>query len=63
MEIFGEIVKGLFDMSKEIWMALYPMAKTAIMFTLWVLAAVLIIPCVYVSNSFYPVWEKWSEKF
>ncbi|HEY4503703.1 MAG TPA: hypothetical protein VJJ28_01165 [Candidatus Paceibacterota bacterium] len=27
----------------------------------WGLAAVFILPCVFVATNLYPVWEKWIE--
>ena len=32
-------------------------------FTLWIIAAVFILPCVFVAGAIYPKWEKWGEKF
>lgn len=28
---------------------------------LWIIVGALIIPCVFVTNVFYPMWEKWAE--
>jgi len=30
---------------------------------LWVVAAVFIIPCVFVATHIYPYWVKWGENF
>jgi hypothetical protein len=35
----------------------------AVKFVLWVLVAILIFPCVFVTTVFYPMWEKWGEEF
>lgn len=32
-------------------------------FCLWVIAAVFILPCVFVAGALYPLWEKWGEDF
>ncbi|MEK7646589.1 MAG: hypothetical protein AAB381_02745 [Patescibacteria group bacterium] len=32
-------------------------------FTLWLLLAVIILPCVFVANHWYPKWSEWSEEF
>ncbi len=34
-----------------------------IKFILWLLAGIVILPCVYVSGVIFPKWEKWGEKF
>lgn len=28
---------------------------------LWIVAAALILPCVFVAGTLYPVWEKWGS--
>ena len=63
METFGDLLKSLLDVWKEMWGAAWPMIKTAVSFSLWVLIAIIILPCVYISTVIYPAWEKWGEKF
>lgn len=32
-------------------------------FGLWVFAALLILPCVFVANHLYPLWADWGDNF
>ena len=32
-------------------------------FCLWIIAAIFILPCVFVAGNIYPIWEKWGEDF
>lgn len=32
-------------------------------FTLWIVTAALVLPCVFVASVIYPKWEKWGEDF
>ncbi len=35
--------------------------KKILSFSLWVVVAVFILPCIFVANYIYPSWEKWGE--
>ena len=63
MEIIGGAFRALIDVWKEMWKGGMPMIGIALSFSLWVLSAIIILPCVYVSGVLYPLWEKWGEKF
>lgn len=32
-------------------------------FSLWVIGAVFILPCVFIATTMYPKWEKWGGEF
>ena len=61
--IFSQIFSFIFETLAEIWKLLWPMVTTAVSFILWVLAAVIIMPCIFVAGTIYPMWEKWGENF
>lgn len=63
MAIITEIVSGLWNLGREILEAALPIVKTAVSFILWVLLAIIILPCVYIAGNIYPLWEKWGENF
>ena len=63
MEIISTLTLGLYELAKEMAEALWPAIKTGFLFTLWVLSAVIILPCVFVAGTIYPMWEKWAEDF
>ncbi|MFA6432423.1 MAG: hypothetical protein WCV82_01200 [Candidatus Paceibacterota bacterium] len=35
----------------------------AIKFVIWGLLAIIILPCVFVAGTIYPVWVEWGEDF
>ncbi len=37
--------------------------KKVIHFCLWIIAAIFILPCVFVASAFYPKWVEWGEEF
>ena len=61
--IVGEFFGLFIDLIKEMWEAFIGVAPKAISFFFWILAAVFILPCVFVAGTIYPKWEKWGEDF
>lgn len=63
METVSGMASDLLGAWKEMWKAAWPMFKTALSFCLWVITAIIILPCVFISGTIYPLWEDWGKKF
>jgi len=63
MEDIGAIFTALWGVWTEMFKAVFPMFRVAVSFLLWVFSAILILPCVFIAGTFYPLWEKWGEEF
>jgi hypothetical protein len=61
MEVFGEIFSSLANLWMEMIGELWKVLPKALSFTFWVVAAIFILPCVYICAIFYPMWQKWGE--
>jgi hypothetical protein len=61
--MFGEMIKAVFGIIVDIWKMIWPMITIAASFILWVLAACIILPAVFIAGQVYPLWEKWGESF
>ncbi|MFA6314897.1 MAG: hypothetical protein WC648_00820 [Candidatus Paceibacterota bacterium] len=62
MEIISEIANGLSSVIKGVFGWFAKMAPKAISLLLWILTAVIILPCVFVAGELYPKWVKWGEE-
>lgn len=49
------------DLVAEIFSAFWSIIPKAFMFLLWVLLAIVILPCVYIAAEIYPKWVEWGE--
>lgn len=38
-------------------------AKKVMLFCLWIIVAVFLLPCVFIANAVYPKWVEWGEDF
>lgn len=63
MEIVGQIAKSFFDVLSEMLSAVFGALPKIFSFSLWILSGIFILPCVFISGSIYPKWEKWGEGF
>jgi len=58
---------GLFGAFLEIWKdifgTIWKTIPTVFSFTLWVCAAFVVLPAVFIAGVWYPSWQKWGEKF
>lgn len=61
--VIGQLLTGLWDVWAEMFSAFMDVLPKAISFVLWLLSAVVILPCVFVAGTIYPAWEKWGEGF
>ena len=63
MDEVGSMIKAFFDVWKEIFSGLFSVLPKAIYFCLWLLSAVIILPCVFIAGTIYPKWVEWGEGF
>lgn len=42
---------------------MFDVIKKIFHFSLWVLLAVIVLPCVFVAGNIYPMWVEWGEDF
>ena len=61
MEMIGQMITELFKVWSAMWSAIWAVLPRAIGFFLWILSAIVILPCVFVSGVLYPRWVKWGE--
>ena len=61
--IFTAIISELFKLAGEMIGSFFSILPKALSFILWVLVACIVIPCTFVSNTIYPKWIEWGEKF
>ncbi|MEK9178014.1 MAG: hypothetical protein AAB777_02760 [Patescibacteria group bacterium] len=61
METFGNMMTELFKVWSAMWGAIWAVLPRAILFCLWILSAIIILPCVFVSGVLYPKWVEWGE--
>jgi len=63
METIGDFIGALFKVWLEMLGAFLAVLPKAIMFILWLVAAVFILPCVFIAGEIYPKWVEWGENF
>ena len=63
MLTFGETLTELFNVWKEMLLAFWSVIPKAISVFLWVLSAIIILPCVFIAGNIYPKWVEWGEDF
>jgi len=60
-----EIVSELFSDLIKIWKEMLVLAWTAFVrlfkILIWLLCAIIILPCDYVAGNLYPLWIEWGE--
>ena len=60
METFASEV---FEMLKEVVSGVFSVLSKGILFLIWALLALIILPCVFVAGHIYPIWAEWGEEF
>jgi hypothetical protein len=63
MEMFGDAIGALFKLWGEMLLVILAVMPKVIKFVLWILFAVVILPCVFVAGTIYPKWVEWGEDF
>lgn len=57
------IFTSVFTLIGETVVAILSALPRILGFILWVTAAVIILPCVFVASQLYPLWAEWGEDF
>jgi hypothetical protein len=57
------VVTPLMEIVKEIFDVLVEFVPKVLHVCLWALTGVIVLPCVFVANHFFPKWVKWGEGF
>lgn len=63
MSTFGELIVSLFSIWKEMFSAIWGAMPKVFSVSLWVLTAIFILPCVFITSVIYPKWIEWGEDF
>ncbi len=61
--ILTEALGLFFGLIKEIFEVFGVFLPKFISMFLWVLSAIIVLPCVFVASNIYPKWSKWGEDF
>ncbi len=61
--VFMEMISALFSLFGEMIGAFFSVLPKIISFVLWVLVAIIVLPCVFIAGNIYPSWVEWGEDF
>jgi hypothetical protein len=61
--VLEEMFSALFTLLGEMIGAFFSVLPKIIKFILWVVSAIIILPCVFVAGNIYPKWAEWGEEF
>lgn len=61
MTFIAEIATTLWSVWKEMFAKFIEITPKIISFFLWVITALVVLPCVFVAGEIYPRWVKWGE--
>ena len=61
--VFIELIESFFKLIFEMLGAFFSVLPKVISFILWIIVAIVILPCVFVAGNLYEPWIKWGEKF
>jgi ABC-type multidrug transport system permease subunit len=62
-ESITELFGAIWDVWKEMASAFFGVIPTAIHFFLWAISGIIILPCVFVAGSLFPLWMDWGKDF
>ena len=62
MESVGELLKGIWGVWSEIFGHIAEFVPKMVIFTLWFVCGLIILPCVFVAGTLFPKWSDWGEK-
>ncbi|MEI7463385.1 MAG: hypothetical protein WCK03_03240 [Candidatus Taylorbacteria bacterium] len=63
METLKEMLLPFWELAKEMFDAFIEVFPTIVFFILWLLCAIIILPCLFVTNTLFPKWAEWGETF
>src|ERR1044072_9259954 len=61
MAMIEELLVALWDVWMEMFEAVMEVLPKFISLVLWLLAAIVILPCVFVAGNIFPYWVEWGE--
>ncbi len=62
MEAITGLLQNLWSLWMEMIQVLFKFALKFFIFILWVLAGIIVLPCVFIAGTLYPKWTEWGEK-
>lgn len=62
-EMISSLFSVFWEIVSEVFSVIFAAIPKIISFTLWALAAVIILPCVYIAGNWFPKWTEWGEGF
>jgi len=63
MSSFGDLFIELLSIWKEMLSAFFGVLPKVISVFLWILVAMIVLPCVFIAGNIYPKWIEWGENF
>lgn len=63
MLILSEVFEQFSQVVKELFSAIWKSIPFIFELALWFICAFVVMPAVFIANSWYPKWQKWGEKF
>jgi hypothetical protein len=63
METISSMFSELWAVWGEMWAMMMEILPKIVMFVLWVILGILILPCVFIAGNIYPWWSEWGEDF
>lgn len=61
MSVIANLFSTLIEVWGEMFSGLMSVVPKVISFILWVLCAFIILPCVFVAGTLYPLWTEWGD--
>lgn len=61
--IFETIFSSFFELIGAAIPVVFGALWKLVRFVIWVLLAIIILPCVFVAGEIYPKWAEWGEDF
>jgi hypothetical protein len=59
----GQVASEIFEVIGNMFSALFDSLPKILSFVLWVMAAFIILPAVFIAGTMYTDWQKWGENF
>jgi hypothetical protein len=61
MDSIGDMFKELLSVWGEMFSSLLEALPNILMYTLWIIVGILILPSVFIAGHIYPWWTEWGE--
>lgn len=60
---FVLVISSVFSLIGEMLGAFFAVLPKIVSFVLWVVVAIIVLPCVWVAGVIYPQWVEWGKDF